>query len=273
MKVGIIGVGVVGGAVRHGMKKIGNEVSVYDIKIPGTSIQNVLDSEVCFICVPTKTDDNGENDTSVVDETIAALSKSGYRGVATIKSTVVPGTTDRLAEQYKTIRLAFSPEFLRERYAEVDFVENMDVCPIGAYSDEDFELIKKAHGNIPQRTVKLAPKEAEFVKYFSNVFNALRIVFANEFFDVCMAAGVRYQNVKDCAVLRKNIPDAYLECNDMLRGFGGVCLPKDTQAFATYAKKLGLDLKLFDLVVAENKKYPKTVFDGMRGENPGGDAH
>jgi UDPglucose 6-dehydrogenase len=269
MKIGIIGVGVVGGAVRHGMKKIGQDVTFYDVKLPETSIDSVLDSEVCFICVPTKTNDEGENDTSVVEATLTALSGKGYKGVAVIKSTVIPGTTDQLSEKFKNVRLAFCPEFLRERYAEVDFVENMDVCPIGAYNDADFELIKKAHGNLPQRVMQLTPKEAEFVKYFSNVFNAMRIVFANEFFDVCTAAGVRYQNVKDCAVLRKNIPDAYLECNDMLRGFGGVCLPKDTQAFATYAKKLGLDVKLFDLVVAENKKYPKTVFDGMRGDGPG----
>lgn len=266
MKIGIIGVGVVGGAVRHGMRKIGHEVKVFDIKLPETSINDVVDTEVCFISVPTKTDEDGTNDTSIVEATITDLAKVGYRGVAAIKSTVIPGTTDRLKEKSPSMRLVFSPEFLRERYAEVDFVENMDICPIGAYNDEDFEVVKKAHGNIPQKVIQLTPKEAEFVKYFSNVFNALRITFANEFYDVCAAAGVRYQNVKDAVVFRKNIPDAYLEVNEMMRGFGGVCLPKDTQAFATYAKKMGLDLKLFDLIVADNKKYPTTVFDGMREE-------
>ena len=264
MKIGIIGVGVVGGAVRHGMRKIGHEVHAYDIKLPETSLRDVLNTEVCFVCVPTRTNEDGENDTSIVEKVLGELSRNNYKGVVAVKSTVVPGTTDKLAKQFKNLSLAYCPEFLRERYAEIDFTENMDICPIGAYRDEDFELVKKAHGRLPQSVTKLTPKEAEFVKYFSNVFNALRIVFANEFYEVCAAAGVEYQNVKDCVVGRKNIPNAYLECNDMLRGFGGSCLPKDTQAFATFAKQVGANTHLFDLIIAVNKKFPPTVFDGMR---------
>ena len=176
MKIGIVGVGVVGGAVRFGMKKIGHSVDWHDIKTPETSIENVLPSDVCFICVPTETNAKGENDTSIVEETLAKLSKGNYRGIAVIKSTVIPGTTDKFSKQFKNLRLAFCPEFLRERYAEVDFVEHMDVCPIGAYNDNDFEMIKQAHGRLPKNVVKLTPKEAEFIKYFSNIFNALRIV-------------------------------------------------------------------------------------------------
>lgn len=266
MKIGIIGVGVVGGAVRHGLRHIGHDVSVYDIKIPGSSIEDVLETAACFLCVPTKTTADGHNDTSVVNATIATLAAKGYRGVVAIKSTVVPGTTDALAEKYPELRLAFCPEFLRERYAEVDFLENMDVCPIGAYEDNDFDVLKDAHAHLPQHVVRLTPKEAEFVKYFSNVFNALRIVFANQFYEVCDAAGVDYTRIKNTVVHRKNIPNAYLECNDVMRGFGGMCLPKDTLAFATFARKLGLDVRLFDLIVEENAKYPVTVFDGMRAD-------
>ena len=273
MKIGIIGVGVVGGAVRRGMQKVGHEVSVYDVKLAETSLGDVLNSEVCFICVPTKTNENGENDVSIVETTLRELAKNNYKGVVVIKSTALPGTTDKFTQQFKDLRLAFCPEFLRERYAEIDFTENMDVCPIGAYNDNDFELIKKAHGNLPQNVSKLTPKEAEFIKYFSNVFNALRVVFANEFFDVCQAAGVNYQKVKECVVLRKNIPDVYLDCAENLRGFSGMCLPKDSLAFATFVEKIRPDLKLFETIVHENKKFPKTVFDGMRGEDTPAQPH
>jgi UDPglucose 6-dehydrogenase len=262
MKIGVIGLGVVGGAVQHGLQKIGNDVKGYDIKNPGTSIDDLLDSDVCFVCVPTNI--NGENDTSIVEAVVSELAKKNFIGVVAIKSTVIPGTTDRLATQYKDLKLSFCPEFLRERSAVVDFSENMDICPIGVYHDEDFETVREAHGSIPQKVIKLKPKEAEFVKYFSNVFNAMHVVFANEFYEVCKAAGVNYQIVKNCAVARQNIPNVYLDCNENMRGFGGVCLPKDSQAFAAYAKKLGLDVKLFELIIEENNKFPKTVFNGMR---------
>ncbi len=264
MKIGVIGLGVVGGAVQHGLQKIGRDIKGYDIKYPETSLSDVLDTEVCFVCVPTNTNEAGENDTSIVEKVVGDLAEKNYAGVVAIKSTVVPGTTDKLHERHKNLRLAFCPEFLRERSAVVDFVENMDICPIGAYSDEDFEKVKASHGSIPQTVTQLTPKEAEFVKYFSNVFNAMRVVFANEFYEVCKAAGVNYQNVKDCAVGRDNIPNVYLDCNENMRGFGGTCLPKDSRAFATYAKKLGLDLKLFALIIEENNKFPITVFKGMR---------
>ncbi len=265
MKIGIVGLGVVGEAVHHGLSRIGHEVIGHDTKLEGSSIERVLDTEVCFICVPTKTDDEGICDTSVVEGVVKELADLGYRGVTTIKSTVTPGLTDRLAARHPNLRLSFCPEFLRERAAFTDFFENQDVCAIGAYTDEDYAIIEAAHGSIPRSFSRITPLEAEFVKYFSNVFNAMRVIFANEFYEVCKAAGADYAKVKDTVVKRDNIPDAYLDCNENFRGFGGVCLPKDTKAFATYAKQLGLgNLKLFETIVSENENFKTTVFDGMR---------
>jgi UDP-glucose 6-dehydrogenase len=65
-------------------------------------------------------------------------------------------------------------------------------------------------------------------------------------------------------VQRNNINDAYLDCNESIRGFGGACLPKDTKAFAVLVKELGLDMRLFETIVQENAKFKTTVFEGMR---------
>lgn len=265
MNIGVIGLGVVGSAVRHGLQKIGHSVEGYDIKYPETSIKDVLDTELCFVCVPTKTTAEGACDVSIVETVLRELEQSNYQGLVAIKSTTVPGTTDAFSKKFK-LRLAFCPEFLRERAAFTDFVENHDLCVIGVYNDEDYETIKKAHGNLPKQVAKLTPKEAEFTKYFSNVFNALRIIFANEFYEVCKAVNVDYQKVKDAITRRNTIIDVYLDCNENFRGFGGTCLPKDTRAFALFAKQLGLDMKLFDIIVEENKKFNTTVFKGMRHE-------
>lgn len=266
MKIGVIGLGVVGAAVKYGLELVGHEVFIYDIKYSETSIENVLETELCFVCVPTKTNENGKNDTSIVEEVIRTLSARSYSGLVVIKSTIIPGTTDGLHEKYPNLRLAFCPEFLRERAAIIDFVENHDVCAIGAYNDTDYQAVKEAHGHLPKSFSKLTPKEAEFTKYFSNTFNAMRITFANTFYEVCKAAGVDYTKVKNCVVKRNNIPDVYLDCHENLRGFSGVCLPKDTLALSTFAKSLGLDLKLLETIVEENKKFPKTILEGMRSD-------
>lgn len=266
MKIGLIGLGVVGSAVKFGMELIGHKVFIYDIKHPGTSIDNILGTDLCFLCLPTRTNEDGKNDTSVVEDIVNKLSKANYKGIVTIKSTVIPGTTDYLAKKYPNLRLAFCPEFLRERAAVIDFVENHDICAIGAYNEKDYQLIKEAHGRLPKNFSKLTPKEAEFVKYFSNIFNALRIVFANEFYEVCKATGADYIKIKDCVVKRENTPNFYLDCHEKLRGFSGPCLPKDTLAFASFVKDLGLNLKLFETIVEENKKFPQTVLKGMRSQ-------
>lgn len=261
MKIGIIGVGNVGSAVRHGLTRIGHDVAVFDIKLPETKITDVLSSAVVFICVPTPSTADGSCDVSLVERVVGDLSWNGFKGLVTIKSTVEPGTTSRLAMKHPDLRLAFCPEFLRERAAYVDFVENHDVCVIGASTPGDAELVKAAHGTLPKAVAIVSPIEAELAKYFSNVFNALRIVFANQFYDVAKAAGADYNNVKNAMVHHRNIDDVYLDSNENFRGFGGACLPKDTKAFAAYAHKIqsGGDKTLFDVIVDINNKYKTTV--------------
>lgn len=279
MKIGIVGVGVVGGAVKYGMEKLGHDVSVHDIALD-TELKDVLDTKVCFICVPTNELEDGSCDTSIVESVIDSLVDIRYMGVVVIKSTVVPGATERIKEKYLWsisdrlmgdkrkvsffYELCFVPEFLRERCAVSDFTENHNVCIIGCDSDEVFELIKKAHGKYPQEFFKMTATEAELSKYFSNVANALRIVFANGFYDICQKLGADYTKIKDAVVQRPTLTDVYLDCNNNFRGFAGVCLPKDTAALANLADYLGVPGKIFRTIVEDNKLYNPTVYEKMR---------
>jgi len=70
--------------------------------------------------------------------------------------------------------------------------------------------------------------------------------------------------IKDTFVKRGTTIDSYLEVNENFRGYAGVCLPKDTKALDSFIKELGLDLKFFEVLDSENKKFKKTVFTGMR---------
>ncbi len=262
MKIGIIGVGMVGTVVRHGLMRIGHDVLVYDVKLPNTSLKDVLSSEIIFISVPTPSRPDGTCDTSIIERVVADISETGYKGLVTIKSTVEPGTTDRLHAQHPHLRLAFCPEFLREKAAYTDFVENHDVCIIGAYTEKDFEILREVHDQLPKNFAHVTPLEAELSKYFLNVFNALRIVYANQFYDVAKAAGADYQKIKNAITKHRVVPPVYLDCSENFRGFGGNCLPKDTNAFAQYAKKMVGDewgLSLFEGIVEINKRYKQTV--------------
>tara|TARA_R110000796_G_scaffold67777_6_gene155603 strand:+ start:8239 stop:9024 length:786 start_codon:yes stop_codon:yes gene_type:complete len=260
MKIGIIGLGVVGNACKFGFEKNGHNVKVHDIKL-NTSISDVLATEIVFICVPTPESRDGSCDTSIVESVISELHSVSYKGHIAIKSTVAPGTTDKLSTLLGT-QVSFVPEFLRERCAITDFTEHHDVCMIGTHSDDAYKKIKEAHGRLPDKFVRLTPAEAEFSKYFNNVYNATLVVFANSFYEACKASGVNYANIKNAVVQRKHISDNYLECNDNFRGFGGMCLPKDTAALAKICKDL--PVRFFDSLLEENRKYKTTVFDGMR---------
>jgi UDP-glucose 6-dehydrogenase len=110
----------------------------------------------------------------------------------------------------------------------------------------------------------LNPTEAEILKYYSNVFNATRIVFANAMYEICQKIGADYDKIKDAYLIRGTASPDYLDCNERIRGYGGMCLPKDTKAIDSLIKKLGLELRLFEAVDQDNKKFKRTVFPGMR---------
>jgi len=261
MNIGIVGCGCVGGAVRYGMEKIGHRVAVHDIQMD-TSLEDVLDTTICYICVPTPATEEGKCDTTIVEKVISDLQDLRYGGQIAIKSTVEPGTTERLNRMYGNV--CFVPEFLRERCAISDFVENHDVCIVGTEDAEVYELIKESHGNLPQQFFKLSPTEAELTKYFNNVYNATLITFANSFYELCSSLGADYTKIKDVVVNREHIEDIYLDCNDSFRGFGGMCLPKDTNALAYLCKQMANGVEFFEFLIKENAKYKVTVFDGMR---------
>ena len=262
MKIGVIGLGVIGEACQYGFEKLGHEVLVHDIRFE-TTIRDVMDAEIVYVCVPTPQNEDGSCDTSIVESVIRDLKKEGYNGTVAIKSTVVPGTTEKLREE-TGMEICFVPEFLRERCSISDFTENHDLLAVGTESTDVYDTVVKCHGHYPQSYSKISPTEAEILKYYSNVINALKIVFANEMYEVCKSVGADYSAVKNTFIKRGTTHDMYLDVNENFRGYGGMCLPKDTSAMAAFVESKGLDLGLFQTIEDENKKFKRTVFKGMR---------
>jgi UDPglucose 6-dehydrogenase len=264
MKIGIAGLGVIGSACKYWFEKLGHKVTYHDPKYIESKFEDLLDAEIVYICVPTPSNEDGSCNTGIVKIVVDSLMKNNFKGIIAIKSTVEPGTTQSLIDQYFNEKICFVPEFLRERCAFTDFTENHEVLAVGTSCDEVFQLVQKSHGKYPRQFAKLSATEAELLKYYSNVFNALRIIFANEMYEICKVLGADYTKVKDTFVMRGTAKDIYMDVNESFRGYGGVCLPKDTKALDALVKKYNLNLKLFETIDKENEKFTTTVFEGMR---------
>ena len=263
MNLGIIGLGVVGNANKVGFEKLGHEVTCHDIKLT-TKLDDVLNTSIVFLCVPTPSKDDGRCDTSIIESVILDLNKKKYKGIIAIRSTVTPGFTQRMIDEYKHLKICFVPEFLRERMAVEDFIENHNILAVGTDDSEIFEKVIEAHGSIPKNVAQLSPSEAEFLKYFNNVYAALRVTFANVFYEACEKMNCDYSKVKDSYIKTGKALDLYLNVSEELRGYAGMCLPKDTKSFIHLLKDLNLDFKLIESIDSDNDKLKKTVYKGMR---------
>lgn len=263
MKIGIIGWGAVGGAVGEGLMMLGHDVSKHDPKF-NTTINDVLDTEIVFVCVPTPSGENGECDLSIVHSTIDSLKENNYKGVIALKSTSVPGTTQGIIDKYQDTDICFVPEFLRERSALEDFVRNHDVLAVGCHTDRAWHRVCEAHSWLPKNKVRMTPTEAEILKYYSNTFNALRVVFANVMYEVAERLDSDYDKILETFLMRGTASPDYLSCGPEMRGYGGMCLPKDTKAMGDLCKRLGLPFNLFETMDHDNDQVKKTVFSGMR---------
>lgn len=262
MNIGIVGLGIIGSALKYSFEKLGHTVKVHDLLL-NTKLEELIDCEIIYICVPTPSLCNGECNVSIVQSVVENLIDLNYQNQIAIKSTVEPGFTQSMIEKHCNNNICFVPEFLRERCAISDFMENHDLLAIGSSDKKTIEVVKNSHGKYPKNVIEMKPTEAELLKYYSNTLNALRIVFANEFYEICNVMNSDYNTIKE-AYLMRNTKDMYLDVNENFRGYAGVCLPKDTKAMAALCEKLNLDLKLFEVIDKENSKFKKTVFENMR---------
>ena len=172
MKIGIIGRGFVGNAISVGFESQGHEVLVHDTKL-NTKIEDVLEVPLLYICVPTPSSDDGACDTSIVESVLVELSELNYGGAVCVKSTIVPGTTQRFRQMFSNLNIGFVPEFLREKTAVEDFIHNNNVLVIGSDDEKVIDMVKESHGVLPTHTVTMTPTEAELTKYFSNTYKAM----------------------------------------------------------------------------------------------------
>jgi len=255
LKIGIIGVGMVGGALRKYFEQQKRKLFLYDKYKNIGSLQEVNQADIIFICVPTPFNKERGFDLSFVED---AISKIQGKKIVVIKSTILPGTTDMLQKKYPQHKFLFNPEFLTEYSPDQDFA--YPDRQIVGYTKQSFSVADDILQLLPLApTMKIIPAiEAEMVKYFGNTFLATKIIFANQIYDLCQKLGINYDRVAECAGADKRIGRSHLKVwHQGKRGYAGKCLPKDTKAFIRFAQEQGIDLKLLKLVDAINDQLLK----------------
>lgn len=253
MKIGIIGLGCVGTAVKKGLESIGHEIVVHDLKLI-TSIDSCLKTEVIFICLPTPNTSDKICDTTEIEKTLKNLESKNYKGIIAIKSTVYPNFTKIMQERFPYLEICFVPEFLREKTALDDFL-HQKLLLVGTQKTQVFRTIKSLHKDLSENTMQLCPTECEIMKYMTNAIAATRIVFANIFYELSKNLDVDYSKIKNALIKTEKINDLYLDVNSSLRGYSGSCLPKDIETLSCILKKNNLDFDFIDSIIKDNKKF------------------
>ena len=262
MRIGIIGLGTVGRAIRDGFES-SHEIFIHD-KDMGTAISDVTDNaEVAYIAVPTPSiDGSGACDTGVVEDVLDEL-PSGFSAI--IKSTVIPGTTQRLHDSYPDLKIACSPEFLRSATSVDDF-KRQDILVVGSHHEDLAETVLSNHQEAGvfsgEAFFHVSPTQAELVKYAKNSFYSMKVIFGNQFQEYAQSLGEEWGAVKEIITTEQEqrIGPSHLDLIEGgERGFGGDCLPKDTLALVADLERRGLGYDLLKAVLSDNLR--------LRGED------
>lgn len=230
----------------------------------------VRNSDLALICVGTPTNPDGTTRLDylrrVVTTIAQELQKSDRYYVLALRSTVLPNAIENevipLLEKNSLksvggqVGFVYNPEFLREGVALKDFYD-APWTVIGASDEKAADMVADLYKEIESPIVRTDPKTAALVKYFSNAFHAVKVVFGNEVGTLCRELGVDASEVMDvfCQDSKLNISARYLKPGF---AFGGSCLPKDVKALVAEAGKRGLKLPLLESILPSNELHLKS---------------
>lgn len=254
MQIAVIGQGTVGRAVVDQYRNSA-DVVVYDPAhhddYPSSELAGC---DFGIVCVDTPPADDGSCDVSNVEEAVIDLPLKRIL----IKSTVAPGTTDRLCAQTGKA-ICFSPEYIGETPFHLWSRRPQDVPFVivgGEPAARTWFLDRLAALDGPDREYHACTAlEAELIKYIENAFLATKVTFVNEFYEICRAFGADWHTVREGWLMDPRIGHSHSAVFPEDRGFGGRCLPKDLSAIVASSTEAGYRPRFLSEVLASNERF------------------
>ena len=277
-KIGIIGRGFVGSAVEFGFSaQTGCDalVKVYD-KDPKLSLhsldETVNSSKFIFVSVPTPSNSDGSINLDIIHNVLFSINKiNRSKNIILIRSTIVPGTTRLFQKEFPNLNFVFNPEFLTERSAKYDFINQSRFILGGEknYTNKVSSLFRWRFGNsVP--IIETDFETAELIKYMNNCFFATKVSFLNEMKLISDKVGSNWDLAIEGFVRDGRIGHSHLSVPgpDGKFGFGGSCFPKDIQAIINFAKNLDLNLSTLEGAWKTNLSVrPEKDWEELKGRS------
>ena len=271
MKLGIVGYGVVGKALQQCLSSNrANNIVIYDkFKKPfdGSDRQEEINNcDLVFVCVPTPSRTDGCCDTSAVEECVGWITRP-----ICIKSTVVPGTVERLSSANRQI--AFSPEYIgQEPHHPWKTIASCGFAIVGGPPEVRELVIKVLRSCLSTETPirETDSRTAELCKYMENCFLATKVAFSNQFYEIAEFFDVDFEELRSLWLLDSRIGESHTAVYPD-RGFAGHCLPKDLRAIIAATKEFG-GSPFLEALLAYNERLLQRTENDQRAAKLKGEA-
>ena len=248
-KVGIVGYGHVGNI----MHDLFPDAVIYDKPKSIGSKENINECDFAFVCVPTPKSDEGYCDTSIVDEVLDWIRAK----IIVIRSTVPVGYTS-MKQSTLHKRIVFQPEYYGEtKNHPFEDPHNRNWITLGGNS-KDTEEVANLYKTVFTSDIfiyEIQSDEAEMAKYMENSFFSTKVIFCNQFYDLCQEYEINYDKVREAWLLDPRIGRSHTFVYPFNRGYGGSCLPKDTAAIICQGDLVGVNMKLLKAAEEVNGEY------------------
>lgn len=243
INIGVIGCGVIGGALIDWISKNNPSINILKVDPPKGYNDDLSKADVIFISIHIPTETDGSQNIEILEQIVSECPNVPIF----IRTTLLPGTCKLLSEKYNR-DVNFMPEFLTERTAVSDFARQPIIFSNHA------ELLKKIF--VGKEYIEMTTLEAEITKYAHNVFGALKVTYFNGINELCDKLGADYSKIQKGCLLSGyiNKPHTDVPGPDGKLGYGGKCFPKDVNAFIDYLEGTELQ-KLISLLPEINEKY------------------
>jgi GDP-mannose 6-dehydrogenase len=258
---------------------VGEMVAAGKLRATVDHAEAILGTDVALICVGTPTRSDGSTRLDYLLQVFSSIAEQLRRKdeyfVVALRSTVLPAAFEEqlipLLERNsgksvgRDIGFVYNPEFLREGVALKDF-HDAPWTIIGSWDSRAGEVVASLYQSLTAPLVRTDPKTAALVKYFSNAFHALKVVFGNEVGSLCREMGVDGGEMMRIFSqdTKLNISHRYLKPGF---AFGGSCLPKDLKAMVSEIGKRGLSLPVLESILPSNEEHLRSCLQVVTETN------